>query len=47
MKKAEEAAAAIVGGKLLPLKEGPGLISRIVNQSTLYKNISEWDKNLR
>ncbi len=44
MKKAEEAAAAIVGGKLLPVKRRARLISRIVNQSTLYKNISEWDE---
>lgn len=44
MEKADEAAVAIAGGKLRPVKRTARLFSRIANHSYLYKGISKWDK---
>jgi ferredoxin len=44
MKKADEAAEAVAGGKVWPIKRKARLLSKIANCSYLYKGISEWDK---
>ncbi|WP_368489688.1 EFR1 family ferrodoxin [Clostridium sp. BJN0013] len=44
MEKADEAAEAVAGGKLQPVRRKARLLSKIANCSYLYKGISEWDK---
>ena len=44
MEKADEAAEAIAGGKLQPVKRRARLISRIANRSYLYRGVAEWDE---
>jgi len=44
MERADEVAAAIIDGRMQPVKRNARLFSWIANRSYLYRGISEWDE---